>query len=55
MCFSHHIVLNISNLGFLYDFCFVVSLSVLLYYILYIISTTIKLKFNYINNVDMYF
>lgn len=45
MCFFHHTVLNISNLGALYDFRFVVSLSLLLCYILYVISTTLKLKF----------
>lgn len=67
MCFFHHAILNISNLGFLYDFrkfCFVVFLNLSLYYILYN-YTTIVLKFNHINiffiyisvrdNGDMYF
>lgn len=57
MCFFHHTILNISNIGFLYDlrkFWFVVSLSVLLCYVLYMISTTIVLKFNHINNYSIY-
>lgn len=65
MCFSHHTVLNISNLGFLYDFRFVVALNLLLGYILYMISTTITLKCYHVNDFfiwisvsdhgDMYF
>lgn len=57
MCFFHHTILSISDLGFLYDFrkfCFAVSLSLLLYYILYMISTTVVLKFNHINNFLIY-
>lgn len=57
MCFFHHTILNISNLGFLYNFrkfCFVVSLSLSLYYILHMISKTIVLKFNPINNFFIY-
>lgn len=34
--------------------CFVLSLSLLLYYILYMISTIIVLKFNHINNFLIY-